>query len=981
MVKTKFTLPLFASLALLFGCSGDDKSDPDEQVPVTKTHAVFSPATSELPIPNDLLFGREPLADGTMFAGYDPTNPVITGIDYLDGNSVVAPIDITFTAPLDTNQILDGNSFVAIEGSVLPNPNQNVFLLPLSYPSGDALSQAEVEGVSVEIPTFADAVTYQTAAATGDVATLAAMAEPTVRVEVLSLDGGIDNTLRIYPLKPLMPETKYLIVLTGMDDWAGNPVYSSIAYDYIKNPESNLGSLGLDPVRAAIQGWERLAAGYFGFKSAVYTAAGVPVAVPAQEDIIFSLTFTTAGTDATLKSVAAPEIFFEKSLRTGYKQDAISKLAGGTYNVNGDNSGLTTVTDGAINSTIAFLLTSPTLPDTSPNPLYSAAIAGAINAGADYATIAADATAAHIMQRAAAEAAISVHDSGDAGSGDKEPYVTIAAEAAGTVQAMAAGAGVPVSTLFPVPAPRDASFYRVDLASSVNPALVAPAMVYQGQITLPVYQTPPTASDGTNLVTATWEANETIGAVLDAALGNTPGTTPPSEMITYRYPFPTPKGVATVPLLATLPEPTTLSSFGITKPEAGWPVVIFVHGITTDRSTSLPMADALAFACVKQDLSGPSGAPCFATIALDQPLHGFEPAGSTVPGLTSVNDPDAPIVPNLPGAEPAADLTERHFNFTADAANRPIPMDYGTDFGTSGSLFVNLSHFANGRDTMRQMVMDLLNLNASLATMDVDGDGMANDLDTSRVYLIGHSLGGIDGLTFVAVNNTAAVQASPFSALPKVQAASTMFAGGSVTRLLTNSQSFAPRILPGLAAASSELTQGKSGLESYLNVFQGVFDSTDPINFAALLSPEASDTGLLMSLMKGNSAAGIPSDLVIPNAADTLWGDDNGPLNTVTSEGFVINGFPAPFAGSEPLIDLAGATKTADAVASADPAVLITRYIEGSHTTPVTGGNTELDPFTSAAAFYELVNQTVTFFALNGVVPGSIVGNAEVIEP
>lgn len=992
-MKKKFALlPLASLLATsLIGCSGDDnnKNATNEPLPFERTYVVFSPATKELPVPSDLQLSSETAGDGTMNAGSDPSNPVITGIDALDGNSVLAPIDIMFSDSLDPNQVFDGRSFIAQGDQVVPNPLQNVFLLPLTYPSGDALSQAAIDingddvPDNVEIPTFADAATYQSAVATGDVATLLELAETSVRVELISLDGGTNNTLRVTPLKPLQPETKYLVAVAGaIHDMKGNNVYPSIAYDTLRDSDANVPS-ALAALRPAIQGWEQLASGYFSFKAAVYQAAGLSVNTPTAEDILFSLTFTTTATDAPLKSLAAPEFFFEKSLRTGYKQDAIEKLVGGTYNLSGDNSAMTTVTDGAINSTINFLLTSQQLPDASPNPLYNSTIAAAIGGGATYASLSSDATAAHIMQRAAAEAAISIHDSGAAEAGDQAPYVSIAAEAAGTVQAMAAGVSAPPAALFPIPSARATNFFRVDNASDINPALAAPAKVYQGEITLPYYSQIPEEGDGAPLLDGNWVADPTIGAVIDTGKGNDIGTTPPSDMVTYRYPFPAKTTDNTVPLLVTMPDELTLAAFGITRPAEGWPVVIFVHGITTDRSISLPMADAMAFACVNSTLTGPSGAPCFATIAIDQPLHGVGANGSTVPGLTSYSHPTASIESNLPALSPntpSMALGERHFNYTADASLRPMPFDYDAGVGSSGSLFVNLSNFMNVRDNLRQMTLDLLNLNASLATMDVDGNGLADDFDTSKVYFLGHSLGGVDGLPFVVINNDPAVQNSPFSNQPKVQAASAMFSGGGIPRLLTNSRSFSPSISQGLAAASDALTYGNSGLETYLNVYQGILDSIDPSSLIANLADENADTGVLLFEVVGDGTASHPNDGVIPNGADTIHGEANGPLQTTLSTGFMIDNFPAPFAGTEPLVTALGAVKTADATSDGDPAVLVTRLVEGSHSTPVLAGNTAVDPFTSGAAFTEMVSEIVTFFALDGNVTGSIVVNPEVVE-
>ena len=981
MLKPSLYISFVVALMFFSACSGDDNRPENEEgiTPADRTYAIFSPGTSELPVPNDLLFSSETAGDGTMTAGSDPGNPVIEGIDAMDGSSVIAPIDIAFSDSLDASQTLSAQSFVAVGESVIPNPSQNVFLLPLAYPGGDALLQASADLNSdgtpegVEVPTFAKAAAYQRAVATGDVATLLALAAPDARAELISLDGGTNNVLRISPLQPLMPETKYLIVVTTLQDNAGNDVLSSIAYDYIGDPNSNITPLGLDSLRAAMTGWEQLASGYFAFMQAVYSGAGVSASAPSADDIIFSLTFTTGGTDAVLKSIAAPEVFFEKSIRTGYKQDAIAKLVSGTYNLSGDNSNVTTVTDGAINSTLNFLLTSPVLPDTSPNPLYNETMAAAIDAGASYATLAADsASTAYLLQVAATEAALSVYDSGSAEQGDNNE-ASINAEAIGTVAAMAAGAEVTVGQLFPLPAPRPTNFYRVDLASEINPALQAPALVYQGEITLPTFLGQADGEDGSALKTSSWQANQTIGGVIDAGRGNDPGTTPPSEMITYRYPFPGTVANQTVPVLVTTPEPSTLAAFDLAKPEAGWPVVIYVHGITADRSNSLPLGDALAFACIAQDLSGPTGAPCFATIAIDQPLHGFTPAGSGVPGLPNVSAPDFAVEPNVPEGSPnmpSDNLSERHFNFTADANLNPVPIDYDAGFGDSGSLFINLTNFRNARDNLRQMAVDLLNLNASISSMDVDGDGIANDLDANNVYFIGHSLGAIDGIPFVAINNDPSVQASPFSDLPFIKAGAFLNTGSAPPTLLTNSGSYSPTILGGLSAASSELEQGKSGLESYLSVFQGLLDSVDPINFASSLSDPRSSTGILLTEIIGDGTASAPRDQTIPNAAHEMWGV--APLG---------NNLPSVFAGTEPLINQFGAVKTADASSDGDAAVIVTRFTEGSHSNPVSAGNTVVDTYSSAAVFAEMVAEIVSFFAWEGDVPASIVQDTEVVEP
>ena len=990
MISRRFQ-PVLLCLCAFFGaCGGVDKENPEQGVvPSERTYVVFSPATSELPLPNDILFASESAADGTMSAGSDPDNPVISGIDALDGNSVLAPFDISFTASLSESQTLDARSFIEQGGSIIPNPDQNVFLLPLSFPSGDGLLQASLdtdgdgEEESIEVPTFSEALSYQQAVATSDLVLLAELATPGLRAELISLDGGTNNVIRITPLKPLLPKTKYLVVITDIVDANDNPVFPNIAYETIRDPESNLDAVSEDlaALRPSVQAWEQLAEGYFGFKQTVFDALSLGVEAPSIDDILMSITLTTAGTTDVLTHIAAPDHFFESSLISSYKKSAIVDLVSGRYPLDGSVDAFSDPTDIAIVQTLNFLLSSPTLPDASANPLYQAGLAGAVAAGADYATIASDdATAAYVMQTAVAQAAIQVHDSGSAEQGDAAPYVDIASEAIGTVLALSANNP---SALFPLPQAASTRFFRVDEAADINSALAAPAYVYQGQMAVNQFMPAPESEDGSSLVSASWQADENIGAVIDAATGNDVGTTPPSAKITYRYPFPAAQSASTIPLLAVLPDEVVLSNFGISKPDSGWPVVIYIHGISQDRSAALPLANALAFACVSPDLSGVTGLPCFATIAIDQPQHGLAAGGSTVPGLFDAQNPNTSIVANLPSADPiapSAELQERHFGFTADATVSPVLMDYDVGFGSSGSLFINLSNFENARDKLRQMVIDLMTLNASISAMDVDGDGLPSDLDSSRIYVVGNSLGAVDGIPFVAVNNSEAVQASPFSSLPEIQAAAMLNTGGGLPRLLTNSVSRAPLILSGLAAASDELTQGRSGLESYLNVFQGVLDSVDPMNFASALSAENADTGILLTEMVGDDVAGIPSDTTIPNAADSVWGDQYGPLVMTLDNGFEINGFPAPLAGTEPLISEFGAAKTAEFSDDGDPDVLVTRFIEGSHGNIVSAGNTDAEAFSSAAVFAEMVSQIATFFANDGNLSSSIVTNAEVIE-
>ncbi|NIQ97727.1 MAG: hypothetical protein GWN87_28810, partial [Desulfuromonadales bacterium] len=75
---------------------------------------------------------------------------------------------------------------------------------------------------------------------------------------------------------------------------------------------------------------------------------------------------------------------------------------------------------------------------------------------------------------------------------------------------------------------------------------------------------------------------------------------------------------------------------------------------------------------------------------------------------------------------------------------------------------------------------------------------------------------------------------------------------GSFGRLVENSQSVAPRVLPGLDAASDGLlAQGRTELNIYFNVFQGLLDSADPVAFAPLYK----EAPILLT-----EIAGVPDD-------------------------------------------------------------------------------------------------------------------------
>jgi pimeloyl-ACP methyl ester carboxylesterase len=262
--------------------------------------------------------------------------------------------------------------------------------------------------------------------------------------------------------------------------------------------------------------------------------------------------------------------------------------------------------------------------------------------------------------------------------------------------------------------------------------------------------------------------------------------------------------------------------------------------------------------------------------------------------------------------------------------------------------------------------MDMLNLNDSIANMDIDGAG-AGYLDEDNIHFVGHSLGAITGLTYAAVNNAVAGNANiadkDINLLKTVVLANP---GGQLPKLLENSPSFSASLLPGLAA--SGLTQGMSDLEKFFGVFQGPLDSADPVNFTDLL--KSTNTPVLMFEMVGGGLVDAVDSNLDANAGkvtglpDTLIGAGGYPADTVVPN----NANPALnsvatglsyLAGTDPLISQLELTTVETSIApAADNLMLVSKLKEGTHGT--------ISSADAVTVFSEMIGQTASFFATAG---------------
>jgi len=256
-----------------------------------------------------------------------------------------------------------------------------------------------------------------------------------------------------------------------------------------------------------------------------------------------------------------------------------------------------------------------------------------------------------------------------------------------------------------------------------------------------------------------------------------------------------------------------------------WPVVIFQHGFTVDKSVVFGIANTLAQAG-------------FASIAIDSVLHGSRTFGIDL--LTQ--DAAGVVTANVPDG-------------TAD---------------TSGQWYLNLTSLLTFRDNIRQSVADLVHLTRLLEVQAMDvvsnttglpltvpvpvpADGPDLIIDAAHpISYVGHSNGGILGTMLAAIepNIKTFVMANP---------------GGVYADIAAHSAEISPSVLNGLAAQTPPVLPGSTAFNQFFIAAQTVLDDGDPINYAGLAAAAVPAKNLLMFKQL--------NDLVVPNTAtDALAG-------------------------------------------------------------------------------------------------------------
>jgi hypothetical protein len=222
-------------------------------------------------------------------------------------------------------------------------------------------------------------------------------------------------------------------------------------------------------------------------------------------------------------------------------------------------------------------------------------------------------------------------------------------------------------------------------------------------------------------------------------------------------------------------------------------VVVFGHGLYTERRLGMLLADRLARAG-------------YAMMAIDLPMHG-ERTLCTADSQCTL------------GATCAADGSCTANGMPADFARGPgyagIPGP-GTPTGT-GQAYVDLTNLFGSRDHFRQSLIDFSSQVRMIREFDWSPVTGGVGFDSDHINYVGISLGGILGGAESGLE-------------PHFEAMLLNVGGADLPDLMHDSATFGPLLLAGLAAKG--ITPGTPQYDQFINAARWVFDEIDPINLA-----------------------------------------------------------------------------------------------------------------------------------------------------
>ncbi|RVT49189.1 lipase [Rheinheimera sediminis] len=476
------------------------------------------------------------------------------------------------------------------------------------------------------------------------------------------------------------------------------------------------------------------------------------------------------------------------------------------------------------------------------------------------------------------------------------------------------------------------------------------AKLYSGTINLPYYLGAATTEEPMAPLNTRWKARCDSGAII-AQLTDAEKTaleaamTDPAQMgndafcngasngalrdfgldkqrhLTQFNTIPKVNSTQTLAVQVTVPDEVRGAALGLVKPEAGWPVVILQHGITSKKEDMLAITGALS-------------ARGFATIAIDHPLH-----GSRGFGALNASNGNATVYMNLSNLLVTRDNLRQsiadmlglrlglNFNNQTSLLNSQNVQFLGHSLGAiTGTSMVALANSTTGNAQLDALYK------VQSATLAMPGGAVANFLLDSAAFgptikasvLLGAGGATAEGYIAYATSNSCGTgQTAPYAAC-----------FNDFVQALAVSN---PAALAALNASFS----------SFAFAAQTVTDAGDPNNYASMLVASATPTYIIEVV--GNGSDQLP-DQVIPNSSAAM-----------------------PLAGTEPLAALLGAAALNN-VAGTYPVTgtALSRFIAGNH-------SSILSPTGSAAATAEMQAQSVSFFMGRGA--AVVVTNGAVMAP
>ncbi|SUP49279.1 lipase [Vibrio metschnikovii] len=342
-------------------------------------------------------------------------------------------------------------------------------------------------------------------------------------------------------------------------------------------------------------------------------------------------------------------------------------------------------------------------------------------------------------------------------------------------------------------------------------------------------------------------------------------------------------------------------------------VVIYQHGITSAKENAYAFAFRLAQAGL-------------AVIAIDMPLHG-----------------------------------ERS-------------LDEQRSANTNVLAYLNLVNLPVARDNVRQSILDVLALRAALTLSQSSFIGSplenVNIATGSQIKLLGHSLGGIVGLSALAASEQDLGNPQA-NALYHFSAAAIHNSGGRIAPLLFGSDAFAPQIKHNLALTSA---QYKAFADTYCigqtdSACYGIFEqNATELQKAQLNALFAQFSFAAQSVLDSiDPMANLASGITTPLLLTQVHNDDTVP--NVTKEAGIL-----PFAGTEPVASLLGLTtinRTTPTV-NGQSSVFIEYNATAKHSTFIAPQN---DDGSDALHHGQMQAQTIDFLIdnqLNGAIPETV---------